>query len=173
MRELVRNAGGTARAASSADAAASSDIVLVATPWPATRGAIEGAGPLAGKILIDATNPLLPQLAGLEFGNTTSGAEQVASWAPGARVVKAFNTIGFNIMANPRFGDRAASMFYCGDDAAAKQVVHQLAAEIGLDAHDAGPLGQARLLEPFAMLWISLAVAHGYGREIAFDFMRR
>jgi predicted dinucleotide-binding enzyme len=173
MQAVVAEAGPTARAASPGEAAAEGEIVLLATPWNATRDAIRGAGSLEGKVLIDATNPLLPNLAGLEMGTTTSGGEQVAGWAPGARVVKAFNTIGANIMADPGFGDSRPVLFYCGDDKAAKQKVHQLAAEIGFDAHDAGPLRQARLLEPFALLWISLALEHGYGREIAFRFLRR
>lgn len=76
-----------------AQTAASSQVVLLATPWPAARYAIAAAGDLTGKILIDATNPLLPNLASLDSG-ATSGGEQVAAWAKGARVVKAFNTIG-------------------------------------------------------------------------------
>jgi predicted dinucleotide-binding enzyme len=150
-----------------------SDVLLLATPWPATLETIGAAGPLDGKILIDATNPLLPDFSALEYGTTTSGAEQVAARAAGASVVKAFNTIGFNVMADPAFGERQAALFYCGDDARAKQVVHQLAGELGFAAHDAGPLKQARNLEPFAFLWISLALTQGYGREIAFDLMRR
>jgi predicted dinucleotide-binding enzyme len=172
MAALVAAAGPNARAGSAEETAAASDIVLVATPWPATREILEGLN-LAGKVLIDATNPLLPRLEGLEVGTTTSGAELVAGWAPGARVVKAFNTVGFNIMADPRFeGGRAATLFYCGDDAEAKRQVHELATGIGFDAQDAGPLRQARLLEPFALLWISLAFS-GRGREIAFELMKR
>lgn len=64
-------------------------------------------------------------------------------------------------------------LFYCGDDVEAKRATHQLASKLGFDAQDAGPLTQARLLEPFALLWISLALKHGYGREIAFELMRR
>jgi hypothetical protein len=173
MRALVRKAGTSARAASVGEAVANSDVLLLATPWPATRSAVESAEPLAGKVLIDATNPLLPDFSALEFGNTTSGAEQVASWAKGARVVKAFNSIGFGIMANPKFGDRSASLLYCGDDGEAKKAVHTLAADLGFAPHDAGPLKQARTLEPLALLWISLAMAQGYGRDIAFDLMRR
>jgi hypothetical protein len=173
MRSLVTRAGGHSRAASPAAAAAASDALLLATPWPATRDVVTGLGDLSGKILIDATNPLLPRLAGLEFANTTSGAEQIASWAPGARVVKAFNTVGFNVMANPEFHGSRAVLFYCGDDTPAKQAVHSLAASLGFDPQDAGPLSQARLLEPFALLWISLAMVHGYGRDIAFQLLRR
>jgi len=172
MKSLVAKAGATARSTTVAEAA-QCEVILLATPWPATRAALESAGSLEGKLLMDATNPLKANLAGLEFGNTTSGAEQVASWAPGAKVVKAFNTVGFGIMANPKFGDRSATLFYCGDDASAKQTVHQLATELGFTAHDAGPLSQARVLEPFALLWIKLANVHGYGRDIAFDLMRR
>lgn len=175
MRKLVTEAGPNSRAVTAGEAVAASDVILLATPWPATRGAVEGvAAALAGKILIDATNPLLADLSGLEYGTTTSGAEHVAQWAPGARVVKAFNSIGNTIMANPLFdGGRKAVLFYCGDDAAAKQAVQQLAGELGFDPHDAGPLTQARVLEPFALLWISLASRQRYGREFAFELMRR
>jgi 8-hydroxy-5-deazaflavin:NADPH oxidoreductase len=173
MRDLVTSAGPNARSASSDEAVQSSDVLLLSTPWEATRGIVQGLGDLRGKILIDAVNPLLPQLAGLAVGTNTSCGEQVAQWAPGARVVKAFNTIGNNIMANPDFGGERPVLFYCGDDAPAKDSVKQLAAELGFDPHDAGPLTQARVLEPFAMLWISLAVAQGYGREFAFKLMRR
>jgi predicted dinucleotide-binding enzyme len=64
-------------------------------------------------------------------------------------------------------------LFYCGDDAQAKQTAKQLAEAIGFEALDAGPLTQARLLEPFALLWISLALKYGYGRDIAFKLLRR
>jgi predicted dinucleotide-binding enzyme len=170
MRDLVDKAGANSRAATAEEAVAASEIVVLATPWPATRTLLEGL-PLAGKILVDATNPLLPRLAGLELGTTSSGAEAVASWAPGARVVKAFNTVGFNVMADPKFGGAAAVLFYCGDDDGAKQSVHRLATDLGFDARDAGPLTQARLLEPFALLWISLSLRQG--RDFAFQLMTR
>jgi predicted dinucleotide-binding enzyme len=173
MRQLAAKAGSTARAASFQEALQAAELLLLATPWPATKTVAEGLGDLAGKVLIDATNPLLPNLAGLECGTTTSGAEQVAGWARGAKVVKAFNTVGFNIMANPAFGPDRPVMFYCGDDAAAKQTVRPLVEQLGFEAVDAGPLSQARLLEPFALLWISLAYAQGQGREIGFKLLRR
>lgn len=173
MKQLVSEAGPNARAANAAATVAASEVLLLATPWPATQEIVTGLGDLSGKILIDATNPLMPRLAGLEYANTTSGAEQVASWAKGATVVKAFNTIGNNVMENSEFPGGAPVLFYCGDDKAAKAQVHQLAAELGFDPNDAGPIAQARLLEPFALLWISLAMLQGYGREIAFQLLRR
>src|SRR5690242_15609053 len=90
VTKLVEETG--ARAASVAEAAAGAEVVVLATPWEATEDAVRHAGDLAGKIVFDCTNPLAPQLAGLTHGHETSGAEQVAGWARGARVVKVFNT---------------------------------------------------------------------------------
>jgi NADPH-dependent F420 reductase len=171
-RELLQKAG-SGTAVTMADAAKSGDVLLISTPWKVTQQVIESLGDLSGKLVIDATNPLLPDLSGLSLGTTTSAGEQVAQWASGAHVVKAFNTVGFNIMADPSFGANSALLFYCGDDSAAKQTVKSLAAEIGFDPQDAGPLRQARLLEAFALLWISLAYGQGYGREFAFQLLRR
>jgi hypothetical protein len=161
-----------ARVASQQDAARSAEIIVLATPWPATAGAVRALGDLKGKILLDCTNPLKPDLSGLELGTTTSAGEQVAQWAPGARVVKIFNTIGSNVMDNPAFPHGPATLFYCGDDAAAKSAARDLAAQIGFDPVDAGPLRQARVLEPLALLWVSLAFG-GMGREIVLGLIRR
>lgn len=173
VKELLAKAGPTAKAAKPAEAARASEILLLSTPWPADKEALQSLGDLSGKVLIDATNPLLPGLAGLEIGTSTSAGEKVAGWASGAKVVKSFNTVGFNIMADTSFGAGKPVMFYCGDDAGAKQKVAQLANELGFEAVDAGPLTQARVLEPFAMMWISLANQYGLGREIGFKLLRR
>jgi len=173
VQEVVRAAGGRVRAATVRDAVAPTEVVVLATPWPAARDALTAAGSLRGKVLVDATNPLQPDLSGLVIGHTTSAGEQVAAWVPGAKVVKAFNTIGAQHMTNPRFGEQRASMFLCGDDAAAKQVVAGLATALGFEPVDAGPLKQARLLEPLALLWISMALAYGQGPDIAFRLVRK
>jgi 8-hydroxy-5-deazaflavin:NADPH oxidoreductase len=172
MQKLLAAAGKNARGATLAEAAISG-VLLLAMPWPAAKDVLTSLGDLAGKILIDATNPLLPDLSGMALGTTTSAGEQVAGWARGAKVVKAFNTVGSNIMENDSFAGGRPVLFYCGEDAAAKKIVHQLAEEIGFNAQDAGPLKQARLLEPFALLWISLAFQQGWGREFAFQVLRR
>jgi len=173
IKKLVAESGANAKAASLAQAAQAGDILMFSMPWPAVRQVLESLGDLSGKLLIDATNPLKPDLSGVDTGTTTSAAEQVAQWARGAKVVKAFNTVGYNIMANPAFGSEKPVMFYCGDDKDAKSKVKPLIDELGFEAVDAGPLAQARTLEPFALLWISLAYANGLGREIAFKLMRR
>jgi 8-hydroxy-5-deazaflavin:NADPH oxidoreductase len=171
VTKLVEETG--ARAASVAEAAAGAEVVVFATPWGATQDAVKSAGGLAGKIVFDCTNPLAPNLSGLTHGFDTSAAEQIASWAPQARVVKVFNTTGANNMADPDYNGLAATMFYCGNDADAKAVAGKLAGDLGFDPVDAGNLEQARLLEPLALLWIRLAYAQGLGREIAFRLMKR
>jgi 8-hydroxy-5-deazaflavin:NADPH oxidoreductase len=172
-RQLVQSLGNKAQAGTVAEAAAFCEVVVLATPWPATEAAIRAAGDLRGKTVIDCTNPLKPDVSGLEVGFTTSGAEQVAQWAKGAKVFKAFNTTGSNNMADPVINGIRTVMFLCGDDEAAKPVVMRLAADIGFDAVDAGKLEQARLLEPWAMLWISLAFRGTVGREFGFALLRR
>jgi 8-hydroxy-5-deazaflavin:NADPH oxidoreductase len=173
IKTLVQATGGKTRAMSVRDAAAGAEVVVLATPWAGVRDAILAAGNLSGKVLVDATNPLKADLSGLELGHTTSAGEVVARWATGAKVVKAFNTIGAQHMANPRFAGQSASMFICGDDATAKRTVAGLAEALGFEPVDVGPLAQACLLEPLAMLWISMAYAYGHGPDIAFKLLRR
>ncbi len=163
LQELLKSADGNARAANVRDAASFGELIVLATPWPATEEAIKSAGSLAGKVLVDCTNPLAPDLSGLVIGTNNSAAEEVSRWAQGAKVVKAFNTIGAVNFENPRFGSQSASMFICGDDASAKSMVAALAAELNFDVVDTGPLIAARWLEPLAMLWIHLAFKQGLG----------
>jgi predicted dinucleotide-binding enzyme len=172
VHALLHRSGPRGRAESVADAVRSAEVVVNALPWPATRGVLEALD-LAGKILLDCANPLKPDLSGLEVGATTSGGELVAEWAKGARVVKIFNTTGFANMANPSYGGEPIAMFYCGDDAEAKRAAAGLARDIGFDPVDAGPLSNARLLEPYALLWIWLAIKGGVGREFAFKLVKR
>jgi 8-hydroxy-5-deazaflavin:NADPH oxidoreductase len=91
----------------------------------------------------------------------------------GAKVFKAFNQTGFNIMADPAFDGQRAVIFVCGDDDARKPTVLKLADDIGFEAIDAGGLAIARLLEPYGMLWIHLAYAQGMGRDFAFLLHKR
>jgi predicted dinucleotide-binding enzyme len=101
-----------------ADAVREATAVVLATPWAAAEDALRSAGDLGGRILVDATNPIGPGGV-LTDGRDDSGAEQVARWSPGARVVKAFNTIGREVMANPQFDAHRAVLWLCGDDAEA------------------------------------------------------
>lgn len=172
VRSVLKASGAGARAASTAEAVAGADVVVLATPWSSTEAALSSAGDLDGKIVIDCTNPLA-SLEGLEIGHSTSGGEQVAAWAPGAKVVKTFNTTGANNMADPGYGGARLVMPICGDDAEAKAAVAGLVAELGFEPLDAGPLARARQLEQLAVLWIALAYQQGLGREFGFVLARR
>jgi predicted dinucleotide-binding enzyme len=173
LSKLAAQLGAGVRAGTPAEAAQFGEAVLLATPWPSVDDALRAAGSLQGKILIDCTNPLKPDLSGLAIGHATSAAEEIARRAPGARVVKAFNTTGADNMAAPQFGAERPFMPFCGDDPAAKAAVARLIADTGFEPVDAGPLASARLLEPFAMLWIHLALAQGLGPRFAFKLLRR
>lgn len=177
IRKLLTTAGPNACAATIPQAVQGADVIGLTVPWEGAQDALQSAGDLSGKILFDATNPLAagPDFLqrGLLVGGNTSAAEQVAAWAKGARVVKAFNTTGWPNMANPQFAGQNASMFICGDDPTAKAAVKKLSDELGFDTIDAGQLTAARYLEPLAMLWIGLAFGQGLGVNFAFKIIRR
>jgi 8-hydroxy-5-deazaflavin:NADPH oxidoreductase len=149
------------------DAARSADIIVLATPWPAVPDAINALGDLRGKTIIDCTNPLSLNGDGslsLSLGSTTSGAEEIEKLATGANVVKAFNTYGWENFADssyPNAGGLKPVMFYCGDHDAAKDIVKQLATDLGFEPVDTGGLGMSRSLEPLALLWIRLSIREG------------
>jgi 8-hydroxy-5-deazaflavin:NADPH oxidoreductase len=173
VQTLIADAGPNASVVTAREAVAESDVIVYAGPWSFARAILTEVGSLAGKVVIDCTNPLTADFTGLDVGHTTSAAERIAEWAPGARIVKAFNNVSSAIMSNPVFGDQRATMFYCGDDKEAKLITRQLAEELDFDAVDAGPLKIARYLEPFAMLYIQLAVKEGWGSNCAFRIMKR
>ena len=163
-----------ATAAAPADAAAQSEVVVLALPWSAAETAVKSLGSLKNKIIIDSMNPLAMKdgALGLERGFTTSGGEAVASWLPDAMVVKTFNQVGAEMMkAGDRFETRPV-MFLAGDDLGAKAAVSKLVEELGYEALDAGALKQSRILEPFAMVWINQALIRGLGRDWAFGVLR-
>ena len=172
---LLRRIGAKARAGTAAEAAAFGDVIVLATPWPATEAAIRSMGDLKGRIVMDATNPLAmgPDGLGLEIGHGISGGEKVQGWAAGASVFKTLNTTGYGNMAEPDFDGVKSVMFVAGDDESAKPKVMALVGELGFETVDAGPLRIARLLEPHAMLWIHLALNRGLGRDWAFALVRR
>jgi predicted dinucleotide-binding enzyme len=172
VRAVLESAGAKARAAGIAEAAAAAEVLFLATLWPGTQEAIQAAGKLAGKIVVDCTNPATPD-GNLALGWTTSGGEQVAGWAKGARVVKAFNTIFVTVMADPDFGTQQPTMFIAGDDPAAKDMVKQLGEGLGFEVIDSGPLAVARYLEPMAFLLVKTAFGAGLGPNVAFKLLKR
>jgi 8-hydroxy-5-deazaflavin:NADPH oxidoreductase len=157
------------------EAAHNAEVIVLATPWPATEAAVKNLGGLSGKVLIDCTNPLGIGEKGLELviGHSTSGGEQVAAWASGASVFKTLNQIGADSMDKVELFPTRPVMFVAGDDEARKSMVLQLIAKLGFQAIDAGPLRVARLLEPLGMLWIDQALNRGRGQNFAFALTDR
>jgi predicted dinucleotide-binding enzyme len=151
------------------------DAIVLAVPFDAVGDALAAAGDLSGRLLVDVTNPLRMGAAGLELsiGFDRSGAEHVASLAPGAAVFKTLNQVGFEVMANAAGYAAPPVMFVAGDDEARKPVVMGLVADLGFDAVDAGALRAARLLEPFGMLWIHMAINRKTGRDKVFAYLAR
>ena len=164
-----------AKAGTPAEAAAQSEVILLAARWMEVPDALRQAGPLHGKVVVDCTNPLTPDLRGLSLGFTTSAAEEITRMAPGAKVVKAFNTAFAQVYEedNRLFGSRRVTMLFCGDDPDAKAAVSKLIHDVGFDPIDCGPLTAARYLEPLAMLVISLGYSHGMGTNFAVSLIRR
>jgi predicted dinucleotide-binding enzyme len=152
--------------------AAAGDVIVLCVPWPAVDASIKALGPMAGKVMVDATNPLTADFS-LAVGHNDSAGETVARRAPGARVVKAFNTTGFNNTADSRYTGGKLAMMVAGDDGEAKKIVLALASDLGFDAIDAGLLSMSRYLEPMAMVWIKLAIAQKMGRDFGFALLRR
>jgi predicted dinucleotide-binding enzyme len=164
-------AGG--RIAGVRQAVAGADVVALTVPWGAVPDALASAGDLSGKVLLDCTNPVTPDLTALQLGTTTSAGEEVAKRAPGAKVVKIFNTTGAGNMADTNYGPTRPTMLYAGDDAVAKAVAARLASELGFDPVDLGPLSTARLLEPLALTWITLAIRRQLGKDFVLQIARR
>jgi predicted dinucleotide-binding enzyme len=156
----------------SSSVATAGDVIALTVPWPAVDATIRSLGSLAGKIVIDAANPLSPDFS-LAVGYNDSAGETVARLATGARVVKAFNITGSNNMADSRYSGGKLMMPVAGDDGEAKRVVLTLASDLGFDAIDAGPLTMSRYLEPMAMVWIKLAITQKMGRDFGFAMLRR
>ena len=163
------------RSAPAAGAAEGQDVVVLATGYADAVGALRAAGDLTGKVVVDITNPLTADYMGLTIGHTTSAAEEIARALPGARVVKAFNTVFAQVLdGGADFGaGRRVSVFVAADDAPAKQTVRALAESLGFDVVDAGPLANARYLEPLAGLNIYLGYGAGLGTGIAPAWIRK
>jgi predicted dinucleotide-binding enzyme len=171
----VAEAAGGASIGSVAEAVRGADVIVLAVPYGAANAALAACGDLAGRVVIDATNPLKMGPNGLELsvGFSSSGGELVAALAKGAAVFKAMNQIGFEGMNEAHAFPVRPAMFVAGDDDARKPVVMQLVSELGFDAVDAGGIAQSRLLEPLAMLWIHMAINRKIGREKAFAYVAR
>jgi len=177
LRLWVKQAGTQGSVGSFGEAAAFGELAVLATAWSGTENALKLAGPptLAGKVLIDVTNPFRAAPNGsptLAVGWMDSGAEQVQRWVPGAKVVKAFNTVGNPHMFRPQFPGGPPDMFICGNDASARQTVGDICKSFGWGVIDLGGIESARYIEPLAMVWTTYAFRTNTWNH-AFKLLRR
>lgn len=174
VRELLARNPALAVAAP-VEAVRAADVVFLATPYQANASALGSvAEAMAGKVLVDCTNPVGPGLThGL--GSAQSGSETVQKLVPAARVVKAFTIYGFENFENssyPGYGVKPVMML-CGNDAEAKQVVSQLAGELGWEPLDTGGLEQALALEHMTLLWVRMVRVKGASPNMVWAVLRR
>ena len=163
-KEVASHSGG--KVSPLHEAAKDVDIIIAATPFTSQIESLKSLGNLFGKIVIEISNPLKPDMSGLQIGLTTSAAEEVSRLFPDSKVVKAFNTTFAQVLQEgPVFKTGKAQVFYAGDDEAAKSKVKLLIESLGFEAMDAGPLANSRYLEPMGMLniWFGYMAQKGTG----------
>jgi predicted dinucleotide-binding enzyme len=172
---LLARCAKDASSSESAEAATWGEVVFLTLPGSvAVETARSLASALEGKVVVDCNNPLVwsdgPVWAPPPEGSLSAA---IAKAAPGARVVKGFNTFGAEFHADPKLAGAPVEVFLAGDDAAAKKLVSEIASRSGFAPVDAGPLRNAPVLENLAMLWIHLATVGGHGRAFAFKMQAR
>lgn len=171
VRELVARTGGRASAMDQAEAAAQADIIVIAVPGAVAVDVVRSLGDLSGKIVLDPTNITTNADDGFRIHAVeTSNAELIQAAAPGARVVKAFNTLNYQTMVDPAESGGPVTIPLVGDDAEAKRKVVALIEGMGFEAMDLGPLRYARTLEEMLVIWVN---ARALGTPFDYYLRRR
>lgn len=162
-----------AQVVSQKEAVGWADAVVLAVPYAALRDTVGGIGPATfrGKIVVDATNVISPSMD-LAVGFTTSGAEELAKLLPGAHVVKAFNHVFASNMSTGHVDGQPLTLLVAGDDARAKEAVMRMGSDIGFEPVDAGPLANARYMEPMGLQLIKLGLGLKMGTAIGYRLVR-
>jgi len=172
-KALARNAN--LRVVTLKDAVAGAEVVFLATPFQANETALKAvAEELRGKILIDCTNPVGPNLShGLN--NVQSGSEMVQKLLPDTKVVKAFTIYGFENFEDSSYPGYNVKpvMMYCGNDSGAKKVVGELIAQLGWEPLDVGGLEQALHLEHMTLLWVRMVRVNGHSPNMVWAMLAR
>lgn len=148
-------------------------VVVLAVPYAAARELVQRLGDkLAGKTVVDITNPLNDTFDGLVTPPGTSAAEEIAQRLPsGARLVKAFNTTFAGTLVQGQVAGMPLDVFVAGDDKKAKGQIVELIQNAGLRVFDAGALHRARQLEALALLGITLQSPYNLGFKSAWKLV--
>lgn len=174
LADTLARCEGRAQALPVAEAVKQAEVIFLAVPAGAAVESLKEAGELAGKVVVDCTNPVEwkggPVLAPPPEGSVTAALAQAY---PQAKVLKGFSTFGAEFHLEPKVGDTSIDVHLAGDDAGAKEQVAALAREAGFTPVDCGPLRNAALLESLAVLWIHLATQGAQGRHVAFKLLKR
>ena len=149
------------------EAAAQADVVILALYFAQAQEFLAQAGGLRGKVLVDISNPITADFKDLVVGHTSSAAEELQALVPAAHVVKAFNTLFAGLIDPAARAGKDTQTFVAGDDADAVAQVCEVAKLIGLTPIKAGPLRNARFIEPTGMLNIQLGAFQGLGTSVA------
>jgi NADPH-dependent F420 reductase len=172
-RSLSEEAKLTVQATDVAQAVELAEVVILAVPFDAIVD-IAKVADFKGKTVIDVTNPVFEDFSGLTIGHDTSAAEEIQKTLPHAKVVKAFNTVFAQIYERGLdFSGMKVPAFIASDDDTAKEMVSAIATDAGFDAVDAGPLSNARYIEPLAYLNIQFGYMLGRGTQIAPTWLSR
>jgi predicted dinucleotide-binding enzyme len=173
LEKLARDAGEKARAGTPREAVQDADVLLLAVHWSRVDDVLKQAGDVSGKVLVTCSLPMDHDNTGLVVAHTSSGAEELAKKAHGARVVSAFGTLPSEVLFGvfeARRRKNRPSLLYSGDDDDAKELTAGLIRDVGFEPVDAGPLQMARYSEPFTMIVAQLAYEGDKGPELAYRF---
>ena len=175
LKKLADEAGGQARAGTPREAARDADALLLAVHWLRVDDVLQQVGDLSGKVILTCSLPMNADNTELVIGHTMSGAEELASKVPKARMVCAFNTVPSEVLFGVYEARQKANrpnLIYCGNDVHSKQVAAGLIHDVGFAPIDGGPLRIARYMEPFALLMAQLACEGDGGPELGYRFER-
>lgn len=169
VRNLLQQSGDGATAMLPKDSVADAEIVVLAVPGTVVADVVNGLGQLDGRIIIDPTNPMREVGDELEHAVATSNGEIIQKLAPGAHVVKAFNTLNWRTMVDPDTSGGPVTIPLAGNDQAAKKTVEKLVLGMGLEAVDVGGIENAHWVEGMLILWINNRI----GARDNFDYFLR
>jgi 8-hydroxy-5-deazaflavin:NADPH oxidoreductase len=167
-QQVAAQVGHRVRVLPQGEIAEGTDLLILAVPYAQAADALKAVRHTDGKAVVDISNPMTEDMSGLLLGHTTSAAEEIQRAVPGAKIVKAFNTVFAQVLGGQQQRDAERVQVFCAaDDPGAKDTVRRLAESAGFEAVDAGPLANARYLEPLGMLNIWFGYVGGRGTRVA------